>query len=62
MLGLIRPIIDRRRSGRSSGGLWQSWQGCCGRLYANANCRKISSLCWRTGSSRVKSVTVDLAV
>ena len=24
MLGLDRPIRDRRRSGQSSGGLWQS--------------------------------------
>ena len=49
MLGLHRPIGDRRRSSRSFGGLWQ---GCCGRWHAMANCREISSLGWRTGSAR----------
>ena len=53
MLGLSRPIRDRHRSGRSSGGLWQSWwQGCCGRWHAKANCWEIRSLCCRTISSR----------
>ena len=47
ILGLSRPIRERRRSGRSSGGLWQSWwQGCCGRWHAMENCWEISSLCW----------------
>ena len=47
MLGLNRPIRDRPRSGRSSGGLWQ---GCYGRWHTMSNCLEISSLCWQTGS------------
>ena len=55
MLGLNRPIGDRRRSGWSSGVLWQSlWQGCCGRWHAMANCWEISSLCWRTSGKSAR--------
>ena len=43
MLCLNRPIRDRRRSGRSSGGLSQScWKGCCGRWHAMVNGCEIS--------------------
>ena len=46
MSDLNRPIRDFRRSGRSSGGVWQSgWQGFYGIWHAKVNCLEIILLC-----------------
>ena len=53
MLGLSRPIRDRRRSGRSSGVQWRA----DGRVVVVDGMQwrtsgKSARHCWRTGSSR----------